>query len=749
MSIALRPIDHVLDKLRFTGTRDGTQHKCACPAHEDNTESLSVTEGADGKVLIHCFAGCKTEDVVARMGLTMADLMPNGAAYTNGNQKTPLGARVPQGGFSKPKKERAKTKLGAIVATYDYVDESGTLLYQATRHDPKDFRQRQPDGKGGWVWSITTPPVRKVLYRLPELIAADPKKWVYLVEGEKDANNLTSLGAIATCNAMGAGKWDAEYTKTLTGRRVCILPDADLPGQQHAAKVMAALKGNAVEAIVLNLPGLSDKEDVSDWIERGGTLAELQRLTQEVAATTTQTQPVQAPTPTPAPTFTEYSDLATAEFAYSLFGKEVIYTPTHGWMRNVGTHLTTDQAEAHAQRRVNDALRQQASLALATGNTELLKRSIPDARNTRSALYQFKSLVTISTGDLDGEPHLLNTLSGVVDLRSGDLVAGEMSNRFTYCVQTEYDRGSHILTTPLFATKLVEWFNQDLTTINFVERVLGYGITGETKEEIFVWLQGQRRSGKGTILNTIQELLGSPLAMSLSMKSLTTDGDDPQHFALAPLRPSRFVVASESKQHQRLDSGLLKWITGRDTIQVAHKGKDPFQMKPQFKLFAMSNYLPNIDAGDDAMHGRVKIIKMPNSYYGTEDKDLKAALLSKEQRELLLSMLVAQAGFYYKMGLVVPQDIEARAEEVRRAANPVYGWMGEAIIAKPGNSEILNDWYQSYCAWCEEWGFKPTQKGWFARTLNEAGYPTKSERPRDATGKKQSATYVMDGQLDH
>lgn len=450
----------------------------------------------------------------------------------------------------------------------------------------------------------------------------------------------------------------------------------------------------------------------------------------------------------PAAQFVELSDLATAEFAYSLFGKEVVFTPTHGWMRNVGTHLTTDQAEAHAQRCVNDALRQQANAALAAGNTELLKRSIPDTRNTRNALYQFKSLATISTCDLDGEPHLINTRNGVVDLRTGDFVAGEMSNRFTYCIQTEYQRGAHILTTPLFTAKLAEWFNQDLTTIGFMERVLGYGITGETKEEIFVWLQGQRRSGKGTILNTVQELLGAPLAMSLAMKSLTNEGDDPQHFALAPLRPARFVVASESKQHQRLDSGLLKWITGRDTIQVANKGKDPFQMKPQFKLFAMSNYLPNIDAGDDAMHGRVKIVKMPNSYYGAEDKDLKAALLTKEQRELLLSMLVAQAGFYYKMGLVVPQDVEARAEEVRRAANPVYGWMSEAIVAKPGNSELLNDWYQSYCEWCEEWGFKPTQKGWFARTLNEAGYPTRSTTERDDdNGKVKRMAYVADGSL--
>jgi putative DNA primase/helicase len=727
------PIENVLRLLKYDGSKTSGERQCICPAHKDEQASLSITEGKDGKVLMHCFAGCKTESIVEAMGLKMADIMP-------------------------PVEKQAKKK-SVIAATYDYRDERGALVYQAVRYDPKRFVQRRPDGHGGWIWDMKG--VQRVPYRLPSLLGWSTDEWVFIPEGEKDCDNLDMQGLLATCNVGGAGKWEPQLNKWLAGRKVCALPDNDDPGREHAHKIAGQLLGIAAEVKVLELPGLAIKGDVSDWLKAGGTADQLLAL---VEASPSYIAPPPTPTathtngngngaddkePTPKPpTFTEYSDLASAEYAHRLYGKELVFTASYGWMRNVGTHLTTDQAEAHAQRRVNEALRQQASMALATGNTELLKRSIPDARNTRSALYQFKSLATISTGDLDGEPHLLNTLSGVIDERTGDLVTGEMSNRFTYCVQTEYHRGAHILTAPLFTTKLAEWFNQDLTTIGFVERVLGYGITGETKEEIFVWLQGQRRSGKGTILNTVQELLGAPLAMSLAMKSLTNEGDDPQHFALAPLRPARFVVASESKQHQRLDSGLLKWITGRDTIQVANKGKDPFQMKPQFKLFAMSNYLPNIDAGDDAMHGRVKIIKMPNSYYGTEDKDLKAALLSKEQRELLLSMLVAQAGFYYKMGLVVPKDVEARAEEVRRASNPTYGWMGEAIFAKPGNSELLNDWYQSYCAWCEDWGYKPTQKGWFARTLNEAGYPTRSERPRDDSGKKQSITYVMDGQLE-
>jgi putative DNA primase/helicase len=717
------PIENMLRLLKYDGPKTTGERQCMCPAHKDEQASLSVTEGKEGKVLMHCHAGCKTESIVEAMGLKMADIMP-------------------------PVEKQAKKK-SVIAATYDYRDEHGALIYQAVRYDPKKFVQRRPDGHGGWIWDMKG--VQRIPYRLPSLLGWSTDEWVFIPEGEKDCDALDRLGMVATCNVGGAGKWGSELNKWLAERKVCILPDNDDAGREHAHKVAGQLLGIVAEVKVLELPGLPPKGDVSDWLKAGGTVEQLRGLAADVP---TYIAPIPDAPAMPvsgngAPQFVEISDLANAEYAHSIYQNEVAYTTTHGWLRNAGTHWTTGQADACAQQCVNNALRKQAAMALATGNNELLKRSIPDARNTRNTLYQFKSLATISSGELDKERHLLNVLNGVVNLQTGELVAHGPSNRFTYCVQTEYHANAHLLTQPLFSVKMAEWLNSDHETINFLERVFGYGITGETKEEIAIWIQGKRRSGKGSMLNTISDLLGSPLAMSVSMKALTTESSDPQHFALAPLRPARFVVASESKQHEKLDGGLLKWVTGRDTIQVAHKGKDPFQMRPQFKLFAMSNYLPNVDAGDEAVQGRIKIVKMPNSYYGAEDKDLKDALLSKEQRGLLLSLLVAQAGFYYKLGLSVPQDVERRADEVRKAANPTYGWMSDAVIAKPGTSELLNDWYQSYCAWCEEWGFKPSAKGWFARTLNEAGYPTKSERPRDENGKQQSVTYVMDGQLQY
>ena len=156
-----------------------------------------------------------------------------------------------------------------IAAEYDYRDEAGTVLYQAVRYQPKGFKQRRPDGAGGWIWKLEGVPL--VLYRLPELRAADPAATVYIPEGERDVENLRTHGFVATCNAMGAGKWRPEYSDHLRGRHVVILPDCDKPGADHARTVAGALDGIAASVKVLDLPGLPTGGDVSDWLTSGGT----------------------------------------------------------------------------------------------------------------------------------------------------------------------------------------------------------------------------------------------------------------------------------------------------------------------------------------------------------------------------------------------------------------------------------------------------------------------------------------------
>lgn len=162
-----------------------------------------------------------------------------------------------------------------IVSEYPYTDEDGHLLFQVVRYEPKDFRQRRPDGKGGWIANLQGVPL--VLYRLPSVLAAQT---VLLVEGEKDADTAHRLGLpdgyAASCNPMGAGKWKDEYSDSLTGKMVVILPDADPVGLQHGHRIAAALQGHAAAVHWLTLPG--GAKDLTAWAESGGTQADLYAL---------------------------------------------------------------------------------------------------------------------------------------------------------------------------------------------------------------------------------------------------------------------------------------------------------------------------------------------------------------------------------------------------------------------------------------------------------------------------------------
>lgn len=226
------------------GHRCGAGWMARCPAHDDRTPSLSISD-RDGRVLVHCHAGCDQERVIH--ALRSRGLWPD----------------------AEPTRERR------IVATYDYRDEHGELLYQVVRFEPKGFAQRRPDGRGGWVWSLGD--VRRVLYRLPELIHEETQ-WVIVAEGEKDVETLRTWDYVATTNAEGAGKWRDEYAHYFSGRHVLILPDADDPGRRHALRVAESVLPVARSVVILELPR---SKDVTQWVEQGGTPEELKRLVGE------------------------------------------------------------------------------------------------------------------------------------------------------------------------------------------------------------------------------------------------------------------------------------------------------------------------------------------------------------------------------------------------------------------------------------------------------------------------------------
>lgn len=257
-------LKHIADLL--DGKPRGEGYQCHCPAHDDDTPSLSLDLGSDGRILLYCHAGCDFDvvaDELERKGVPRAAL-----------------ASLPPG--MKPNGRNRTSGKAKITAVYDYRDRDGTLRYQTVRLEPKGFYQRRPDGRGGWLNNLHG--IEPLPYRLPELLAAIGQgQTVYVVEGEKDADRLASLGLAATCNHGGAGKWQAVHSSFLKGAsRVAILPDNDAAGKKHASAVAASLHEAGMEDIrVVDLSGLPPKGDISAWLDAGNTITELDQLVED------------------------------------------------------------------------------------------------------------------------------------------------------------------------------------------------------------------------------------------------------------------------------------------------------------------------------------------------------------------------------------------------------------------------------------------------------------------------------------
>lgn len=208
--------ERVLERLE--ARRVGASWMARCPAHDDSTASMSI-DLKDGKILFHCHAGCSQKAVLEKF--------------------TPV-----------------------EVAHYDYLDEKGKLIFQVVRFDQlgtKTFKQRRPGTNGTeWIWD--TKGTRHVLYHTEELQTA---KIVLITEGEKDVETLRSHGYVATCNAMGAGKWLPEYSEQLRDKHVVIIPDNDKPGLEHCELVARELRKIAASVGVARVP--EKFKDVTDW----------------------------------------------------------------------------------------------------------------------------------------------------------------------------------------------------------------------------------------------------------------------------------------------------------------------------------------------------------------------------------------------------------------------------------------------------------------------------------------------------
>ncbi len=248
--------------------KTGKSFVALCPAHDDGKQSLSIAEGDGGRVLLKCFAGCPVEAILSAIGLEMKDLFTN----TNTLRKlplTPYASRVVHTGNGSGSTSKTITEI------YEYTDRKGKLVYENVRYSPKGFRQRRPDGKGGYIYNLEG--VVRVPYRLPELLSAVSlgTDEIWYTEGEKDADNLRSLGFTATSFKT----WSQGFNSYIDGTRSVLLADHDKSGKKQAEESARIIAQAAKSIKIIDLyegEPLPDKhgKDVSDWIDERRTAGE-------------------------------------------------------------------------------------------------------------------------------------------------------------------------------------------------------------------------------------------------------------------------------------------------------------------------------------------------------------------------------------------------------------------------------------------------------------------------------------------
>ncbi len=433
----------------------------------------------------------------------------------------------------------------------------------------------------------------------------------------------------------------------------------------------------------------------------------------------------------------EVDDAGNAQCLLATTGHLFKHNDAFGWMYHNGRFWKRENAQKQVDIAITDMLRRRVIDLVRAGMGDAAKKCIPNARIVNAVRTMFDELVPCEPEEFDNDPHLLNCMNGVVDLRTGELTPHNPNQLFTYCINADYKPDTDTLAWEEWLLSVVEGGEE---MVQYMQVLTGYTFTGLTRDELFVYIWGPTRSGKGTFTETLLELAGRPLGVGAKMSTFTDkrSGGD-QNFDLAGLRASRFVVASETEGTDWLNAAKVKNLTGGDWITCAFKHHDQFSYRPAYTIWLLSNHKLQTDAEDDAIWGRARVLSFPHSHLGKEDKRLKERMKSKSNLESVLKWIVDGAVRYYNEGLNTPQTVETMTQQARDEIDFVQKWLDDNATIHPGNREVYTvarDLYKDYLKWCEDMGVPAKKQRGFANALISKGID-KSEQLRLPLGNQR------------
>ena len=666
----------------FIGVKSsGNGAMAKCPAHEDRTASLSINTGDDGRVLLKCHAGCSVDDILHAVHLERRDLFSQ-----NGNGNSPR----------------------QIVATYDYNTTTGDLLSQVVRYAPKDFRQRRPDGNGGWIYSVKG--VTRVVYRLPEL---QGQQAIFIAEGEQDVDRLASIGIPATTCAGGAERWRDDYATQLADagvKRVAILPDNDKPGRKHAEQVAGICDAAGLDVRIVTLPDLPEKGDVSDYLDTH-TKADLTTLAKAAARYT----PITDAAPTAQTTALVSAELRSEDpypqseagdaefFAASVSGRALYDHARRRWHLFASHHWRPDTTGRIVQMAI-EAMRQRQAIELArtdigddernkrvrralAGEAEARIRHLLDLASTHPDL-------AIEGTEWDQESWLLGVQNGVLNLKTGTLRDGRPEDRVTKVAAVAFDPEAAC---PRWEQFIFEISDDDPDLATFHQRFIGYALTGEDSEQCFRIDFGLGANGKSTYLEMIARHVIPEHAWTMPFP-VASWSESLSEYQRAELVGRRLVIAKESEQQKRLNTEFIKSLTGQDSVNARHPYGRPFSFIPSAKFILACNHRPVIRDDSHGMWRRVRLVPFARTF--PLDPHLGDVLAAEAPG--ILRWAVDGCLAWQRHGLAAPAAVTEATAAYQQESDTLQSFIAACCLELDGVQVRAGSFYAAYDRWCDE-----------------------------------------------
>lgn len=331
----------------------------------------------------------------------------------------------------------------------------------------------------------------------------------------------------------------------------------------------------------------------------------------------------------------------------------------------------------------------------------------------------------------DADPMALNTPRGIVDLAAGTMRPNHkdaLCSRVTGTAPPEAPSAD----CPLWKKFLGEVFNGDTELIAFLQRALGYAISGDTREHCLFFLYGTGRNGKGVLMRTVSRILGD-YARTLPMEALTESKVDRHPTDIAGMRGARLVMATETEEGRRWAESKLKSLTGGDRLTARFMRGDYFEFDPVFKLFIQGNHKPRLRNLDTAIRARIKLIPFNVSFQGREDQQLETKL--EAEWPAILAWMIEGCIAWQEDGLRDPQAVQDATEEYFAGEDAIGRWIDECCDVKAFVQARSTDLWRSWHAWATENNeYQGTQRK-LLDSLEARGYErVRTERMRGFRG---------------